>query len=864
MKKNEPSNMMKHYLKMKDDYKDCLLFYRLGDFYELFFEDAEKVSAELDLILTGKDCGLKDRAPMCGIPYHAIDSYLPKLIDKGYKVAICEQLSDPKASKGLVDRDVVRIVTPGTLIDEALLKEDKNNFIASLCMSGNAVGVAWSDISTGECNFTYCDGAINVALNDLLARIEPREIICNTEMALESINLSVVKYGKVCGFTCYDDNAFEFNAANELAKSRLPQSVMDKMSDMPVCIRAVGALLDYVERTQKRSLRHLSSATYDKETKYMTLETSARRTLELTETTDGKRYGSLLWLIDNTTTGMGKRLLRKWLEQPDIDAELINAKLDAVEELLDDNMVCDDIADCLKSIHDIERLTGRLSYGNITPKDCVALRQSLGALPRLKKLLRGFRSDYIVKLNDSLYPHTDEYDLLKRGIAESPAATLKDGNVIRDKFNEELDILRSTGTNSMQMLADLCAKEKELTGIKNLKIGFNKVFGYYIEVSNSQKNLVPYRYVRKQTIAGGERYVTEELGVLEDKILHAQEQSVTLENTLYNQILKTLSASIDTLLTTAHAIAGLDCIVSHALTSFKYRYVRPIVSDEINHIKIVEGRHPVVERILKDDSFVPNDTMLDNGENRIALITGPNMAGKSIYMRQVAAIVILAHIGCFVPAKSAEIAITDKIFTRVGASDDLSTGRSTFMVEMSEVSTILRNVTDRSLLLLDEIGRGTSTYDGLSIAWAIIEFLSKSTRAKTLFSTHYHELTELEGTVSGLKNYKLTVKEFNNSIIFLRKLMRGSANRSFGIEVASIAGLPQNVVRRAKELLANLEKNDIARKSQTSNTLQLSMFGNSKLGEIRKILKELDMDNVTPRAAFDILSDLKEKVTIDE
>lgn len=860
----EPSNMMKHYLKMKEEYKECLLFYRLGDFYELFYDDAVTVSRELDLTLTGKDCGLKERAPMCGIPYHAIDSYLPRLIEKGYKVAICEQLSDPKTSKGLVERDVVRIVTPGTLIDEALLKEDKNNFIVSICLDDGVVGVAWSDISTGECNFTYCDGAINVSLNDLLSRIEPREIICNAAMAMESINLSVVKYAKVCAFTAYDETAFEYDTAASLVKARLPKSVFEKMSRVPHCVRAVGALLDYIERTQKRSLKHLNSANYDKENIHMTLESSVRRTLELTESADGKRYGTLLWLMDNTTTGMGKRLLRKWIEEPDLDSSLINAKLDAVGELKSDKIACDEIASTLKSIHDIERLTGRISYGNMTSKDCVSLRQSLEVLPCLKKSLKRLKSVYFKGLDGNLDELSGEYDLLVRGIAPSPAPTLKDGNVINDGYDEELDLLRSLGKNSKGMLAELGVKEREATGIKNLKIGFNKVFGYYIEVSNSQKGLVPYRYIRKQTIAGGERYVTEELKVLEDKILHAEEQSVALEARLYNEILKKLLLSVDKLLKTAQSIARLDCIVSHAITSYRNNFVRPTINESIRHIKIIDGRHPVVERILKDDSFVPNDTLLDDGENRIALITGPNMAGKSIYMRQVALIVIMAHSGCFVPARSAEIAITDRIFTRVGASDDLSTGRSTFMVEMSEVSSILRNVTDRSLLLLDEIGRGTSTYDGLSIAWAILEFLSKKSKAKTLFSTHYHELTELEGSVEGLKNYKLTVKELGGSIVFLRKLMRGSANRSFGIEVASIAGLPDDVVARAKELLKRLEKNDIARKSQMATNTQLSIFGESKLTEVKNILKELDLDNVTPRAAFEILSDLKDKVETDE
>lgn len=857
------SPMMQHYIETKEQYPDCILFYRLGDFYEMFFEDAVTVSKELELTLTGKDCGLKERAPMCGIPYHALNNYLPRLVEKGYKVAICEQLTDPKSSKGLVLRDVVRTVTPGTLIDEGFLQEDKNNFIASLCMEDNSVGVAWSDISTGECNYTFCEGQTHSALNDLLSRIEPKEIICNEAMAVESINLSVVRFCKVCPFTLYNESEFDYQNASKVAMGKLPQQVFDKMDEHPVCVKAIGALLSYIEKTQKRSLKHLNRANFEKESQHMLIETTARKTLELTETAEGKRYGSLLWLIDHTSTGMGKRLLRKWVEQPDIDSALINAKLDAVEDLKNKIMVCDEICDNLKKIHDIERLTGRLSYGNMTPKDCLALSQSLEMIPIIKNLLAKTESPYLSNINSKLKPLSSEYNLLLSSISENAGSNIKDGNVIKEGYDKELDELREVGQNSKVHLANLESKEKELTKIKNLKIGFNKVFGYYIEVSNSQKELVPYRYVRRQTVANGERFITEELKILEEKILNSEERSITREICIYEEVLKELIKSVDDLLFAAKLIAQLDCIVSHALTAYKNNFVKPLISDSIHHIKICEGRHGTVEKLLKNDTFVPNDTLLDESDNRIALITGPNMAGKSVYMRQVALIVIMSHIGCFVPAKSAEIAITDKIFTRVGASDDVSTGRSTFMVEMSEVSSILRNVTDKSLLLLDEIGRGTSTYDGLSIAWSIIEYLAANTKAKTLFSTHYHELTELEGSVQGLKNYKLTVKEINNSVVFLRKLMRGSANRSFGIEVASLAGLPDNVVKRAKELLKGLEKNDIARKSQMATNQQISMFGNTKLTEIKKILQELDMDNVSPRAALDILTDLKEKVELD-
>ena len=857
------SPMMQQYLKTKEEYKDCILFYRLGDFYEMFFEDAITVSEALDLTLTGKDCGMEKRAPMCGIPYHAVDTYLPRLIEKGFKVAICEQISDPKESKGLVLRDVVRIVTPGTIIDDGFLKEDKNNFIAGVCLHDGTVGIAWSDISTGECNYALCEEHNNVTLNDLLSRIDPKEIICNEAMAVESINLSVVRFNKVCPFTVFDDNAFKYENAEKTVNARLPKALVAKMTESPVCIMALGALLAYIEKTQKRELRHLNHASDINEAKHMIIDSSARKTLELTESADGKKVGSLLWLIDNTATGMGKRLLRKLIEQPDIDSALINERLDCVEELKNDIIICDQIEEKLKSIHDMERLTGRLSYGNMSPKDCVALCNSLEVIPTLKSLIGTLKSPYMQSMNARLLTLDSEYAMLKHGISESPNNSIKDGGVIKDGFDKELDELRDVSRNSKSLLAKLEANERELTKIKNLKIGFNKVFGNYIEVANSQKELVPYRYVRKQTVASGERYITEELKLLEDKILNCEALSITREAFLYANIMKELGKSIDDLLLAASLIANIDCIVSHALTSYKNNFVKPIINGSLAQIKIREGKHPVVEKLLKNDSFVPNDTLLDESENRIALITGPNMAGKSVYMRQVAIITIMAHIGCFVPAKSAEIAITDRIFTRVGASDDMSTGRSTFMVEMSEVSNILRNVTERSLLLLDEIGRGTSTYDGLSIAWSIIEFLAKNTTAKVLFSTHYHELTELETSVYGLKNYKLTVKEIDGSVIFLRKLMRGSANRSFGIEVASIAGLPESVVSRAKELLKSLEKNDMLNTAQTSNGKQISFFDNSKLSEVKQILSELNLDDISPRAAFDILSDLKEKVELD-
>lgn len=854
------SPMMQQYLQIKEQYKDCLLFFRLGDFYEMFFEDAQTASRELDLTLTGRDCGLEERAPMCGVPYHAVDAYLSKLIEKGYKVAICEQLTDPTQGRGIVERNVIRVVTPGTVIDGGMLPDDKNVYLASLCYNGKEVGVSWLDMSTGEFNHAHIDTQIKMRLNELLSRIEPAEIICNEQMLALSLDLSMVKFGALCPFRTFSEQAYSYRQAQATLQEQLPQKSIDIIREYDVCVCAAGALLEYVRQTQKRALKHINEVVSTDAEKLMVIDPIVRRTLELTQSmSDGKKRGSLLWLLDRTQTHMGARLLRKWVEQPSFDETVINERLSAIEELKERPALSDTLAKTFKQVYDIERLAGRLSYGNMSPPDCLALAKSFAAIPTVKSTLADCVSPLLRKLRDEIGDFAQEVDLVFRSIDEKAPVITRDGNVIRGGYDATLDEYRMISENSVKIIKQMEDRERQETGIKTLRIKNNKVFGYFIEVSNSYADNVPYRYIRKQTIAGGERYYTEELKELEEKITNATFNANARETELFADVLKQLSTRLLEYLDTARKLAYLDCLVSGAVLARENNYVKPTIGNSVSHIKISEGRHPVVEKILKGETFVPNDTYLDAQENRIMLITGPNMAGKSIYMRQVAIIVLMAHMGYFVPASSAEIPMTDKIFTRVGASDDLATARSTFMVEMSEVSHILENITDRSLVLLDEIGRGTSTYDGLSIAWAIIEYISQHSKAKVLFSTHYHELTELEGVLEGVKNYKLTVREIGEDIVFLRKLMRGSANRSFGIEVAGLAGLPQDVLHRAKELLKQLEASDIGRKTQMSSGQQLSIFNVPEANEIMRILRDLDTDMLTPRNALDILYDLKEK-----
>lgn len=856
------SQMMQQYLEVKDKYKDALIFYRLGDFYEMFFDDAVTASKELDLTLTGRDCGLSERAPMCGVPYHAVDTYIAKLLAKGYKVVICEQMTKPGDQKGLVVRKVVREVTPGTRIDSVMLDGDKNNYLMSAYLSDDGkAGVSWTDISTGEFQNLLIDSQLNLKLNEILSRVSPAEIICNSKMKVRSNQLSLVRYGGIYKFSQYSDDAFSYDNAFEKVKAVLKNFSM--FDGKPECVCSAGALLDYIEKTQKRTLKHIKSGEFDDAEQYMTIDANARRTLELMSSSGGKTSGSLIKIIDNTSTSMGARMLKKWLEKPSLDIGEINRRLDAVQQINKNIILRDDIMSSMRGIYDLERIAGRASYGNISPRDCVQLCGSLSALRLTKQKLADVDNETIRKKKSAI-PDFDYLEkLLSSAVNDNPSAVVREGGVIRDGFDKELDEYRLIKQNAHAILDKIESKEKAATGIKNLKIAYNRNFGYYIEVPKSQINLVPYSYVRRQTTVNAERYTSEELKDVESKILNAEDNAKAREVALYEKIVAEIVRFLDDLLSASKLMAYIDCLFSAAFTATKCNFTRPVVRDDFDCIKIADGRHPMVEETLKGEQFVPNDTFLDNDENRMMLITGPNMAGKSIYMRQVAIIVILAHMGYFVPARKAEICLVDKIFTRVGASDDLSTGRSTFMVEMTEVADILQNATDKSLLLMDEIGRGTSTYDGLSIAWSIIDYLSNTLKAKTLFSTHYHELTELEGKYSGIKNYKMTVRELAGSIVFVRKLLRGSANRSFGIEVASLAGLPDNIIVKAKEILKKLEKSDIVgkEKQRADANYQMSIFSSNVGTEIVKILKDIDVDSVSPRAALDILSDLKEKAS---
>lgn len=854
------SQMMQQYLEVKDKYKDALIFYRLGDFYEMFFDDAITASRELDLTLTGRDCGLPERAPMCGVPFHAVDSYIAKLLAKGHKVVICEQMTKPGDQKGLVVRKVVREITPGTRIDSVMLDNKRNNYLMSAYLSEDGkAGLSWTDISTGEFQNQAIDTQVNLKINETLSRIQPSEIICNAAMKQRSLSLSLVKYGGVCAFSEYDENAFSYDEAYEKVKGVLKNP--DNFYGKEQCICSAGALLDYVEKTQKRTLKHIRDGEFDDQTKHMEIDANARRTLELITSSSGKSNGSLLSLIDYTSTSMGARLLKKWIEKPSLDMTEINQRLNAVEEINKNIIKRDEIIACMKDIFDLERISGRASYGNISPKDCVQLGGSLTALRITKEKLSDYSCEAIKSNAKAITDFEYLEKLLTSAIDDNPTAVIREGGVIRDGFDPELDGYREIKKNAHSILDKIEAKEKTETGIKNLKIAYNRNFGYYIEVPKSQINLVPYSYVRRQTTVNAERYVSEELKDVESKILNAEDDAKAREIALYDKIVSEIVRFLSDLMTSAKQIAYIDCLFSHSKSATELNFAKPVINDDVSVIKISEGRHPMVEKALKGEAFVPNDTFLDGGENRTMMITGPNMAGKSVYMRQVAVIVILAHIGSFVPAAKAEICPVDKIFTRVGASDDLSTGRSTFMVEMTEVADILQNATEKSLLLLDEIGRGTATYDGLSIAWAIVDFLSSSLKSKTLFSTHYHELTELEGKYEGVKNYKMTVRELGGSIVFVRKLLRGSANRSFGIEVAALAGLPENVLEKAKAILKHLEKNDIVgrEKDRAEANYQMSIFSSSVSNEIVKILKDIDVNDITPRAALDILSDLKEK-----
>ncbi len=856
------SQMMQHYLSVKERYKDCIIFYRLGDFYEMFFEDAVHVSELLELTLTGRDCGLEERAPMCGIPYHAADGYIAKLVSLGEKVAICDQLSDPKQSKGLVERDVVRVVSAGTLIEETMLEEGKNNYIACLFKAGDCIAAAWADITTGEFLVEEFIGesVVEETIGHLI-KLSVAEIICNEEMLLASKEVKEIKHGVLPPFSCYLPWAFnakqaEKNLLEQLGAVSLGAFGLAGRENM---IAAAGALIEYLKETQKRSLSIISTIKVVSRNTSMILDSVAIRNLELTQNNaEGKKYGSLLWVLDRTKTGMGARLLNRMLLSPLQSIDEISYRQDGVGELVNASVVRVGLSEILREVRDVERITGKISNGNLMPKDCVALAKSLSALPSIRFQLSGFTSAALRDIDAGLPDMKKLADLLSRAIVDTPPALMKDGGYIREGFNEELDEYRKIAENSEAILRQIEEREKERTGIKTLKIRNNRVFGYYIEVSNSFKDKVPAEYIRKQTLTTGERFITEELKVLEEKIYSSGERALRLEERLYKQIVAILVEQMETLKGISAALAMLDCLVSLATVAKERRYARPEMVPAGESMTITEGRHPVVEAISKE-RFIPNDTLLDGGENRCAIITGPNMAGKSTYMRQVALIAIMAHIGSFVPARSAKIPLIDRIFTRVGASDNLIFDQSTFMVEMTEVAAILLRATKDSLLVLDEVGRGTSTYDGLSIAWSVIEYLVKNIRAKTLFSTHYHELTELENTLEGVKNYKITVKELNGVIVFLRKIARGGANRSFGIEVAALAGVPKGVTARAKQILKALEKNDIAR-----GKLQVEFVEEEPeekvLTETEKIIKELDINTLSPMQAFMLLSDLKDRL----
>ena len=848
------SPMMEHYLSMKEKYKDCVLFYRLGDFYEMFFDDAVRVSKLLDLTLTGRDCGLKERAPMCGIPFHAADAYIAKLVSMGERVAICEQLTEPTAGRGMVERDVIRVVSAGTVIEENQLDEKKNNYIACAYKSGAAYALAWADITTGELCAEELSGRENVI--SALVNLAVAEVICNEEMLFDAKEDVEASRGALPAFSCYLPWAFERAAAERSVCEQLGAASLEALGldGKDGAVRAAGALLEYLRETQKHALKNMNAIRVVDAGRNMTLDANAVRNLEiLKNNAEGKRYGSLLWLLDHTKTGMGARKLVAMLSAPLADKAEIERRLDAVDELFKGTVVRMGIADMLGGVRDIERLTGRVSNGNLQPRDCLALSSSLAAVPNLKFQLIGFTSSLLCEIAGDLVDTKEICDLLDRAISPD-ATTLKEGNYIRRGYSEQLDELRAVKDNGKSLVLELETRERERTGIRNLKVGFNRVFGYYIEVTNSFKDKVPYSYVPRQTLANCVRYTTEELKDLEGKILGSTDAASRLEEHLFGELMEVLSRNIPVFQRIAGAIALLDCLVSFASVAKENKYCRPEIA-EGGALEIEEGRHPVVEAISKD-RFVPNDCRLDNGDDRTMIITGPNMAGKSTYLRQVALITFMAHVGCFVPAKRARVPLCDRIFTRIGASDNLILDRSTFMVEMTEVANILRNATERSLLILDEVGRGTSTFDGLSIAWSVIEYLTNNVRAKTLFATHYHELTELEGKLEGVKNYKINVREIGGSIVFLRKIVRGGASRSFGVEVASLAGVPEEVTSRAKVILKELERGEKRREKLPEPTEEPQESEEFSLCEE---LRGIDVNTLTPMQALALLAELKEK-----
>ncbi len=868
----EFSPMMQHYLETKKQYKDCVLFYRLGDFYEMFFDDAEIVSRELELTLTGKDCGQEKRAPMSGIPYHAADSYIAKLIEKGYKVAICEQVEDPKQAKGIVKREVIRVVTPGTVIESNLLEEKKNNYIMAIYKSGLYFGISVCDISTGEFLATQIVEHNNFArLLDEISRYSPAEIIVSDMMFNSKTEIEKIKER----FETYISKESEesFDGEYELL-SGMYNIIDDKnekiknLSDKKLAIYAINALLKYLEDTQKTSLDHINTIKIYNTTRYMALDINARRNLEITEKMrDKSKKGTLLWVLDKTSTSMGGRLLRRWLNDPLIDRKEINDRLDAVEELKDSIILRGDVIEALKKVYDIERLAGKISYGNANGRDMISLKNSVKQLPEIKKVLSTTGAGLLKEIYENIDTLNDIYEIIEKSIVDEPPIGVKDGGIIKIGYDPEIDKLKLATTEGKKWILELEAKEREQTGIKGLKVGFNKVFGYFIEVTKSNLSMVPDRYVRKQTLTNCERYITEELKNLENQILGAEERVVTLEYNAFCEIRSSIEKQIQRIQKTATLVSTLDVLVSFATVAEDMNYVKPEV-DNGGVIDIKEGRHPVIEKMISNSNFVPNDTYLDEEGNRLSIITGPNMAGKSTYMRQVALITLMAQVGSFVPASYAKIGVVDKIFTRVGASDDLSMGQSTFMVEMMEVADILKEATKNSLVILDEIGRGTSTYDGLSIAWAVAEFIADKEKcgAKTLFATHYHELTELENKVEGVKNYSIAVKEKGEDIIFLRKIVDGGTDESYGVHVARLAGVPQVVTKKANEILQSLERRNVLNNKIIEQTPkkesadQINMY-NYKIAEVAHEIDRIDFNQLTPIDALNTLVKIKEKLS---
>ena len=877
----EFSPMMQKYLETKEEYKDCVLFYRLGDFYEMFFEDAINVSRELELTLTGKDCGQEERAPMCGVPFHAAETYINRLVEKGYKVAICEQVEDPKTAKGLVKREVIKVVTPGTNFNPGALDEGKNNYLMCIAYMGDGIGIASCDITTGA--FLVSEVSGEKELLDEINKFVPSEIIYNAPLAISGIDFTDIKNRLNISMSEMDDWYFDKNSSIERIKEHFKVSTIDGLGlkEYPNGTLASGALMNYLYETQKNSLPHLTTITTYTTGKFMVIDSFTRRNLELVETMREKqKRGSLLWVLDKTKTAMGARKLRSYIEQPLVNRDEIIERQDAVAELLDNFCSREEIREYLNPVYDLERLISRISTKSAGPREIVAFKSSLQMLPYIRSEVNNFKSPILRGIYDELDPLSDIYDLIDRSIVDEPPLQVKEGGLIKEGFNEEVDRLRKAKNEGKNWLAELEASEREKTGIKNLKIKYNKVFGYYFEVTNSFKNLVPDNYVRKQTLTNAERYTMDKLKELEDIILGAEDKLFSLEYDIFAEIRDSISREVKRIQDTAQAIARLDVFASLAVVAGNNKYIRPEIN-ESGKISITGGRHPVVEQMMNGNMFVENDTLLDNNKNRISIITGPNMAGKSTYMRQVALIVLMAQIGSYIPASSASIGIVDRIFTRVGASDDLASGQSTFMVEMTEVANILRNATPDSLLILDEIGRGTSTFDGLSIAWAVVEYISntKLLGAKTLFATHYHELTELEGMVDAVNNYCIAVKEQGDDIVFLRKIVKGGADKSYGIQVAKLAGVPDSVINRAKEIVTELANNDLSLKAkEIANSgyaseafkitdhvgkeeyVQMSLFDTVSNDDIINDIKKLDLSRLTPIEALNELYSIQDKI----